>query len=175
DGSASLVDRLISACPDLRVLATSREPLRIPGERIQPVPPLSLPDRDRAIPLAELRQYAAVRLFVDRAHAADPSFGLTSRNAPLVLEICWRLGGIPLAIELAAARVRALGVDELLARLDDCLSLLTAGNRVAPVRQQTLRATLDWSFALLAPVEQALFCKLGVFAGSFTIEAAEAI
>ena len=179
---AQLAERLLHACPKLRILATSREPLSIPGEMIWSVPPLSLPDpqpwRDPASGQAALLMYQqseAVRLFVARAAAVSPHFGLTAQNGAWVADICRRLDGIPLAIELAAARVKVLTVEHLAARLDDRFNLLTGGSRTALPRHQTLRATIDWSYDLLPEEARLLLRRLAVFAGGFTLEAAEQI
>jgi predicted ATPase len=170
-----LLAGLLAAAPDLVVLATSRAVLRISGEHEFPVPPLPVPSAGAAPDAEQLRRYASVRLFAERAHAADPGFELTADNAGAVAEICRRLDGLPLAIELAAARVRLLPPQALASRLDHRFSLLTGGARDLPERQQTLRNTLDWSFGLLLAGEHALFTRLGVFAGSFSLAAAEAI
>ena len=173
--AAPFVAGLLAACPRLVVLATSRAPLRLRGERELPVPPLPLPRRKPPPSPAQLSHYDAVRLFVERARAVRPDFGVTEENAPAVAEICRRLDGLPLAIELAAARVRLLPPQAMLARLDRALPLLTGGPRDLPDRQRTLRATIDWSHDLLSPDEQALFRRLAVFAGGWTLEAAEAV
>ena len=175
--AAPLVAELLAAAAGLVVLVTSRTVLRLSGEHEFPVAPLPTPPAGTAggPQLAGLRGYASVRLFAERAHAAAPGFELTSENAEAVAEICRRLDGLPLAIELAAARVRLLPPQALLARLDDRMSLLTGGARDLPERQRTLRNTLDWSFGLLSPAEQALFSRLGVFPGTFDLEAAEAV
>ncbi len=175
--AAPAVAALLAACPGVQVLATSREPLRIAGERELPVPPLSLPTerQARGLPPAALLEYSAIRLFVERAQAVKPDFALSAANAPDVAAICRRLDGLPLAIELAAARVRVLPPGQLLIRLDKRLKLLTGGNRDLPARQQTLRAAIEWSHDLLDPDEQALFSRLAVFSGGCTFEAAEAV
>ena len=175
--AAPLVAELLAAAAGLVVLVTSRTVLRLSGEHEFPVAPLPAPPAGTAggPQLADLRQYPAVRLFVERAHAAAPGFELTSENAEAVAEICRRMDGLPLAIELAAARSRLLPPQALLARLDDRMSLLTEGARDLPERQRTLRNTLDWSFGLLSPAGQALFSRLGVFPGTFDLEAAEAV
>src|SRR5919112_4951934 len=175
EGCAALADALLRACPELEILATSREPLRIAGEAIGMVPSLSLPDPLRLPPAGELARYEAVRLFVERAGAADAGFALTEQNAPAVARLCRKLDGIPLAIELAAARVRALTVEQISERLEDPLSLLTTGSRTAAPRHQTLRAALQWSYELLDEQERGLFERLSVFAGGWDLEAAEAI
>ncbi len=208
DAIADLVRDLIAACPLLRLVATSREPLRVRGETVWRVPPLSLPalslpalslpalslpaqswpphalrpealrayppaglpaaafpDRLAAMTPAEAAQHEAVRLFVDRAAAVRPGFTLTSENCGQVAQLCWTLDGVPLAIELAAARIRALSVDQIADRIDDRFRLLASGDRTAPPRQQTLQAAVDWSFELLTADEQILLRRLSVFAG----------
>ncbi len=175
DACAQLTYMLLSHCPKLRILATSREPLGITGEHIYPVPTLSLPPADVALLAEPLQHYAAIQLFVELAHALDPSFGLSADNAATILEICRRSDGIPLAIEIAAGQVRALAVEQIAARLSDRLNLLTAASRSAPPRHRTLRATLDWSYDLLTDVERLLLRRLAVFAGSFPFEAVEAV
>jgi predicted ATPase/DNA-binding CsgD family transcriptional regulator/DNA-binding XRE family transcriptional regulator len=175
DACAQLVEHLLGGCPSLRILATSREPLGVGGERQWRVPPLAVPDPDEHSSRDKLAGYPAVQLFVERARAVRPDFDLTQGNAGTVARICVRLDGIPLALELAAARVRVLAVEQILTRLDDTLRLLTGGGRAAPTRQQTLQATLDWSYALLTQPERAVFRRLAVFAGGFRIEAAEAV
>jgi predicted ATPase len=171
------VAELLAAAAGLVVLVTSRTTLRLTGEHEFPVAPLPAPPAGVADgpQLAGLQRFASVQLFVERAHAAAPGFELTSENAGAVAEICRRLDGLPLAIELAAARSRLLPPAALLARLDDRMSLLTGGARDLPERQRTLRNTLDWSFGLLSPAGQALFLRLGVFPGSFDLEAAGAV
>jgi len=175
--AAPLVAELLAAAEGLVVLVTSRTTLRLSGEHEFAVAPLPTPPAGVADEpqLAGLQGYASVQLFVERAHAASPGFELTSENAGAIAEICRRLDGLPLAIELAAARSRLLPPAALLARLDDRMSLLTAGARDLPERQRTLRNTLDWSFGLLSPAAQALFSRLGVFPGSFDLEAGEAV
>ncbi len=174
-GAAPLVAGLLATAGGLVVLATSRAVLRLSGEHEFAVPPLPVPPAGAAPDPEELRRYAAVDLFAERAHAAASGFELTVGNAAAVAEICRRLDGLPLAIELAAARVRLLPPRALLERLDERFSLLTGGARDLPERQQTLRNTLDWSFGLLPAGEQALFARLGVFPGSFSLPAVEAI
>jgi predicted ATPase/DNA-binding winged helix-turn-helix (wHTH) protein len=174
-GAAELVKHLLQAAPSLHVLASSREALRVSGETVYPLSPLPIPDPRYATSSAILEQYDAVRLFVDRATAANGNFRLVDANAPAIASICRHLDGIPLAIELAAARVRALSVDNIATRLDDCFRLLTGGDQTAPARQQTLRASLDWSHDLLSPAEAILLRRLAVFSGGWTLEAAEAI
>jgi predicted ATPase/class 3 adenylate cyclase len=171
---ADLAAQLLRASPVLKIFASSREALRIRGEATYSVPALAVPDPDGVEPAA-LAHYESVRLFVDRALAASHSFRVTPQNAAAVTEICRRLDGIPLALELAAARVRALSVENIAARLGDRLRLLGDGDRTALPRQQTLRALIDWSYDLLTPDEQILFRRLAVFAGGFTLEAAEEV
>ena len=170
-----LIETLLHTCPTLRVLVTSREALTITGETVWPVPSLRVPDTYHLPPIEGLLTYEAVQLFVERARSVQPSFTLTPENAPAVVQVCRRLDGIPLATELAAARIRVLSVEQIAARLDDAYRLLTGGSRSALPRQQTLRAAMDWSYHLLSAQEQALFRRLSVFAGSFSLEAAEAI
>ena len=174
-GAAPVVAELLGAAPGVVALVTSRMVLRLSGEHEFPVPPLPVPPIGAGGDAAEVQRSASVRLFVQRAQAASAGFELTSGNAGAVAEICRRLDGLPLAIELAAARVRLLPPQALLARLDDRMGLLTGGARDLPERQQTLRNTLDWSFDLLSAREQALFARLGVFAGTFDLPAAEAV
>jgi predicted ATPase len=172
---AQLVDVVLRQCPRLVLLVSSREGLGIAGELTYRVPSLSTPDpKEDASPESMLR-YESVRLFVDRSQSQLPQFALTSRNAAVVASICARLDGIPLAIELAAARVRSLSVEELNQRLDQRFRLLTGGSRTALPRQQTLRSTIDWSYDLLNANERALLCRLAVFAGGWSLEAAEQV
>jgi predicted ATPase/DNA-binding SARP family transcriptional activator len=174
---AELVEALLSRSPALRVLATSRQSLGVAGEVAWQLPGLSVPPAPAtALSTPEaLLQFEAVRLFVERARGAAPSISLTARRARSVGEVCRRLDGIPLAIELAAARLKALSAEEIAARLDDAFRLLTSGSRTAPPRQQTLRATMDWSYELLSEPERLLLQRLSVFAGTWTLAAAEAI
>ncbi len=174
-GAAPLLAGLLGAAPGVVVLVTSRVVLRLSGEHEFPVLPLPVPPAGSSPDPEQLQRYASVGLFTERAHAAAPGFELTGGNAAAVAEICRRLDGLPLAIELAAARVRLLPPQALLPRLGQQLSLLTGGARDLPERQQTLRNTLDWSFGLLPASEQALFARLGVFAGPFSLPAAEAV
>ena len=171
--AAPLVGRLLAACPHLTVLVTSRAPLRLSAERVVAVPPLALPAPDRSI--ADQAATEAVRLFVARAQAARADFALTEENASDVAEVCRRLDGLPLAIELAAARVPHLPPSALLRRLDARLPLLTGGARDLPDRQRTMRDAITWSHDLLTPEEQVLFRRLAVFVGGGTLEAAEAV
>jgi predicted ATPase/DNA-binding CsgD family transcriptional regulator len=172
---ATLVDSLLRHCGGLRVLATSREALGVEGEQSYPVPPLAVPAPGMLLAVGTLAQSEAVCLFVDRATAARPGFALNEQNAAAVLEICRRVEGIPLAIELAAARIKALSVPQIAQRLGDQFSLLTGGVRTGLPRHQTLRAAMDWSYDLLTDRERDLFRRLAVFTGGFGLEAAEAI
>ncbi len=172
---AAVAEALLKTCPNLRILATSREGLGIFGETAYPVRSLACPDPRDLPPIERLRQYEAVHLFIDRAVAAAPGFALHDENASAVALVCARLDGIPLALELAAARIKALSPEQIAARLDDRFRLLTGGSRTALPRQQTLRALIDWSYDLLAEPERALLRRLSVFAGGWTLEAAEAV
>jgi predicted ATPase/transcriptional regulator with XRE-family HTH domain len=176
--SASVVSELLASCPRLRVLVTSRARLRLRGEHVLHVDPLEipiLPVNDSPASLEALAANPAMRLFLDRAQEAAFDFALTDQNAQPIRDICRRLDGLPLAIELAAARIGPLSPTALLARLEHSLGILTEGARDAPGRQQTLRATIAWSYDLLSPAEQAFFRKASIFVGSFTLEAAEAV
>jgi predicted ATPase/DNA-binding CsgD family transcriptional regulator len=174
EACARLADSLLRQCPQVQILATSREALRIPGETTWRVPSLGLPGHG-AGQLEEVAATEAVRLFVDRAKSVQPSFALTDQNAPAMAQVCRQLDGIPLAIELASARMSALSIQQIAARLDDRFGLLTGGARIAVSRHQTLRAVIDWSYGLLTEVEQTVFQRLAVFAGGWTLEAAEAV
>jgi predicted ATPase len=171
---ASLAEDLLRANAHMQVVATSREPLRAEGEWFYRVPPLEIPPDD-ANDLEALQQYSAAKLFIERTRAADPHLEFNSRTAAAAAQICRRLDGIPLAIELAAARVAALGIEGLAARVNDRLSLLIEGRRTAPARHQTLRATLDWSYELLSEPERIVMRRLAVFCGEFTLEAATGV
>jgi len=173
--AAADVDTLLRACPRLSVLVTSRAALQLRSEHEYPVPPLALPDSEQPITPDALSQYGAVALFVERATAIKPDFAVTNANAPAVAEICARLDGLPLAIELAAARIRLLPPEAMLPRLGHGLTLLTGGRRDLPARQQALRSAISWSYDLLPEAEQRLFRCLGVFVGGFTLEGAEAV
>ena len=176
EACASLVDTLLNSCGHLRVMATSREDLRVAGESSWMVPSLTVPEEAGDPPDPELlTSYEAVQLFVERARARQPGFVLTPQNAAAVVDICRRLDGIPLALELATARMGALGVSQIAERLGDALGLLTKGERTSAPRQRTLKATLGWSHDLLSGPEQALFGRLSVFAGGWSLEAAEAV
>ena len=172
---ARLAVQLQQAGPQTTMLATSREPLHVAGETTYQLPTLGVPEAQPRPALDVLTQFAAVRLFVERARAALPAFRVTEQNATAVADICHRLDGIPLALELAAARVRALSIGQIDARLSDRFRLLTGGDRTALPRQQTLRACIDWSYNLLTEPERALLRRLAVFAGGWTLEAAEAV
>lgn len=174
DAAAAVADRLLRHCPRLLILATSRERLGVAGETVCLVPEMTLPPPELT-DATQLAGYDAVRLFVERATAALPGFALTADNAAVVAQICRRLDGIPLAIELAAARVRLLRVEQIAGRLDDRFALLTGGSRAATPRQQTLRGLIDWSYHLLSPSEQRLLRRLSVFSGGFLLAAAETV
>lgn len=173
--AAPLVANLLASATGIKVLATSRIPLHLRGEHEFSVPPLTLPDETKYATSASIGTSAAVRLFVEHARAIDPKFALVDTNAPAIAEICRRLDGLPLSIELAASRTKLLPPAALLTRLEHRLPLLVGGRRDAPARQQTLRATITWSYDLLTQEEQALFRQLSVFSGGFDLEAAEAI
>jgi predicted ATPase/class 3 adenylate cyclase len=173
--AAPLVDTLLRACSRLRVLVTSRSALQLRGEHEYPVPLLALPDSGRSMTPEALSQYGAVALFIDRATAIKPDFVVTNANAPAVAEICARLDGLPLAIELAAARIRLLPPEAMLPRLGHGLTLLSGGRRDLPARQRTLRDAIAWSYDLLPDAEQRLFRHLSVFVGGFTLAAAERV
>jgi predicted ATPase/class 3 adenylate cyclase len=173
--AAGLVAGLLDTCRELHVLVTSRIPLRIRREHEHAVPPLAVPDAGRLPDLESLSQYESVALFIERARAVKDSFTVTNENAPAVAEICARLDGLPLALELAAARIKLFPPQALLQRLDSRLTLLTGGARDLPERQRTLRGAIDWSYSLLNEEEQVLFARLSVFAGGWTFEAAEAV
>ncbi|HET9588054.1 MAG TPA: tetratricopeptide repeat protein [Anaerolineales bacterium] len=175
DACAQLAHHLLSRCAHLKILATSREALGITGETVLQVPALSFPVLAHLSQLQNLRDFESVQLFVERAAAAQPDLALTQENAFAVTQICRRLDGIPLALELAAARVKILTLEEIARRLDDRFSLLIQGSRTALPRHQTLRATIDWSHELLSGPERILLRRLSVFAGGFTLEAAEAV
>ena len=177
EACARLTETLLRSCPHLCVLATSREGLGIAGETAWRVPSLSLPDPEHLPVLERLIDYEAVRLFVERAAAASPrpTFTITPRNAPVLAQVCQWLDGIPLAIELAAARIKALSVEQIASRLDDRFRLLAGGSRTALPRHQTLRAAMDWSYQLLSEPERTLLRRISVFAGGFSLEAAEGV
>ena len=173
--AAPLIAELLAAAPFVTCLVTSREPLHIPGEQEFPVPPLTLPDPHNLPPIAGLLNFSAIALFVQRAQAVRPDFILTDDSAPAVIDVCRGLDGLPLAIELAAARVKTLSVGQIAAHLSDCLDLLTQGSRTALPRHRTLRAAIGWSYDLLAETERDLFRRLAVFAGGFTLAGALAV
>ncbi len=171
----SLADTLLHACANLTILVTSREALNIAGERSWQVPPLSLPDHRERVPIENLNQYEAIQLFVERAVRIRSNFALTSENGQAVVELCRQLDGLPLAIELAAARVRAMSVKEIVERLDWRFKLLTHNVQDSEPRQQTLKALIDWSYDLLVEGEKTLLRRLSVFVGSFTLDAVIAV
>ncbi|MGA9566225.1 MAG: protein kinase [Candidatus Korobacteraceae bacterium] len=173
--AAPVVSDLLSVGPMLKIVVTSRSPLHIYGEHEFPVPPLALPDPKSLQPLSVLSRLPAIALFTERARAVKHDFALTNENASAVAAVCARLDGLPLAIELAAARIKLLSPSAMLARLESCLNLLTGGARDLPTRQQTLRGAVDWSYSLLNPAEQTLFRRLSVFSGGCTLEAVEAV
>jgi predicted ATPase len=173
--AATVVAELLRTCPSTAMLVTSRAPLEIGGEQAWPVQPLALPASAEERTPERIAQYPAIALFVERATAARPNFAVTSENVAAVAEICHRLDGLPLAIELAAARIRLLSPEAMLPRLGNGLGLLAGGRRDLPARQQTLRSAIAWSYELLSDSEQRLFCSLSVFVGSFTLDAAEAV
>ncbi|MBI5651876.1 MAG: tetratricopeptide repeat protein [Chloroflexi bacterium] len=176
DACAQFAETILTHCPDVKILATSREALNIAGEITFRVPSLALPDlrgQPQGLPLHDLAQFEAIRLFIERARAAQSEFELTDANKLFIAQICARLDGMPLAIELAAARVKTMTVEEIAARLDDRFHLLTTGSRTAPTRQQTLRAAMEWSYALLSDAERIVLNRVSVFAGGWTLDAAE--
>jgi predicted ATPase/class 3 adenylate cyclase len=172
---AELAEALMRSCSAVRVVVTSREALGVPGEAILPIASLTLPAIDATVAASDLSAVDACRLFVERARAVQPTFSVTDQNARSVAQLCRRLDGMPLAIELAAARVRTLPVEQIAARLDDRFRLLTGGSRASVARHQTLRATIDWSYDLLTESERAVLRRLAVFAGGATLEAAESV
>ena len=167
EAAAQFADSVIHSCRDVRILSTSREPLGLSGERVWQVTPLPAPDPRLPQPIHEIEEYPAIHLFLDRARYLAPSFRLNAENATSVKTICHKLDGMPLAIELAAARVKQLGVDQLAVRLDDRFRLLSSGSRTAIPRQQTLRALIDWSYALLSDEEKVLLRRVSLFAGGW--------
>ena len=175
DEVAALSAALLRSCPGLQILATSRAPLHIVGEAVLPVPPMAAPEPDRSGGLAGLTRYDAVALFTERAVAAVPDFALTEENHCAVAALCYRLDGLPLTIELAAGRLRSLSPQQILSKVDDRYALLTGGERGRPGRQQTLRASIEWSYQLCTPQEQRLWAQLCVFAGSFELDAVEGV
>ncbi len=175
EACARIADKVLKRAPNVRIIATSRQPLTVDGESILPVPPLELPGDDPHEPLERIRENEAVRLFCERAAAASGEFHLSNDNRQAVVQLCRRLDGVPLAIELAAVRTRVLSVEEILERLSDRFALLAGGNRAALSRQQTLRTTIDWSYDLLDGEEQMIFRKLSVFAGTFDLATVQAL
>jgi predicted ATPase/class 3 adenylate cyclase len=175
ESSAVMVSRLLSAAPDLRILTSSRETLGVEGEASYPVPSLELPDIRHLPVMDQLSQYEAVRLFIDRALLISPHFVVDKENAPFIAQVCYRLDGIPLAIELAAARVKMMSVEQISRRLDDRFRLLTGGSRTALPRQQTLRALIDWSYDLLSAKERLLLCRLSIFVDGWSLDAVEEV
>ena len=172
---AAIADAIIRSCPDVRLLATSRQALDISGERVLRIPSLDVPHKIADLTATAIMEFGAVALFVDRAVFVDRSFALTDNTAPIVADICRRLDGIPLAIELAAARVKVLSIPNLAQRLNERFKILTGGSRSALPRQKTLSALIDWSYDLLTPQEQMLFSRVGIFAGGFSLDAATAV
>ncbi|HSL31759.1 MAG TPA: tetratricopeptide repeat protein [Anaerolineales bacterium] len=172
---ARVASSLLSACSRLKILTTSREALQIPGEWLYSVPVLELPKKNSVVGMETISEFPALVLFAERARAVRSDFALNAENIRAVAVICSQLEGLPLAIELIAARVKTLSIEQIAARLDDRFALLTSGSRIAPSRQQTLRATLDWSYELLTEPERELFRQLSVFAGGFTLEALESV
>lgn len=175
DSAAELADEILHACPKVRILATSRQPLGIVGEAVHRLRSLAVPDAASGLTAHDAMEYGAVALFMDRAQAVDPLFALTNERVPIVATICRRLDGIPLAIELAAARVSSVSIEKLARSLDDRFSVLTAGSRTAWPRHKTLEALVDWSYDRLSEQEQQLFARLGVFAGGFSMDAVTAV
>jgi predicted ATPase/class 3 adenylate cyclase len=174
EACAQLADEFLHSAPNLKIVASSREALGIGGETVYRVPSLGVPNQ-ASVSYEALARFESIQLFVERARAANPKFDLTEKNAAFVVQICFRLDGIPLAIELAAARVKMLSAEQIAERLDDCFRLLTGGSRTALPRQQTLRALIDWSYSLLLEPEKTLLRRLAVFVGGWTLEAAEAV
>ncbi len=172
---ADLAAELVRSCPSVRIVVTSREALGVPGEAVLPIASMTTPESGQTVTVHDLEAVDACRLFVERATAVQPTFELTQQNARSVAQLCRRLDGIPLAIELAAARVRTLPVEQIATRLDDRFRLLTGGSRAAVARHQTLRATIDWSYDLLTEAERSVLRRLSVFAGGATLEAAETV
>jgi predicted ATPase len=172
---SEISEAILQGAPEVHILATSREPLRAIGERVQRIVPLAVPPVSTKLTAAEVLRFPAVQLFVERAFAADGSFDITDTDAKLVAEICTRLDGLPLAIELAATRVPFFGLRGLANRLDDRFSILTKGHRTALPRHQALTSIIDWSYETLNDEEKIVWRRFGVFPGAFTIEAADAI
>ena len=175
DEAAGIVETILRSAPEVRILATSRESLNVDGEQVWRVPPLSMPDPSQAFGMENVTKFDAVQLFVERATASDPRFRSNESNVETIVKICRRLDGIPLAIELAAVRIKAMSVSEIQKRLEESFKLLYSGSRGSLQRHQTLRAAMDWSYDLLTPPERILFCRLSCFSGGFYLEAAEAV
>lgn len=175
DAVAEVVEAVVQACEGVHVLATSREALRLPGEVVRPLAPLPVPRAEAGLSLEDLSKIPSVRLFLDRATSVDANFAVSSRSLPLLAQLCRRLDGLPLALELAAARVRTLSLEEIAAQLRDRFGLLSGGRRTAAPHQQALDATIRWSYDLLEPPDQALFEALSVFAGGFDLEGAQGV
>jgi predicted ATPase len=175
DATAGLAQHLLLNCPDLRLLVTSREQLNIPGETVKLIEPLDLPDPRNLPALDQLQKYPAIKLFSDRALLTQPQFKLTEHNAMAVARICYQLDGLPLALELAAVRLRSLTAEQIAIRLRDTLGLLSQGVRTALPRQQSLNALIDWSYSLLCEKEKKLFERLTVFVRDWSLEAAEVV
>ncbi len=173
--AAQFANTVLQTCPAVKILASSRETLGVPGEMAYMIQPLSVPNKDQLLTFDEWKQFEALLLFAERARDVLPSFQVTQDNYVPLVQICQRLDGIPLALELAAARVKILAVKEIATRLDDCFPLLTKGSRTAPERQKTLRASIEWSWALLSIPEQELMCRVSVFSGGMNLKAVEAI
>jgi predicted ATPase/class 3 adenylate cyclase len=172
---AQIAETLLAYCPNLKIISTSREPFNIQGETIYRIPPLSMPDNIKNQSVESLYEYESVKLFLERANSINPNFSLTNENVYTVAELCKKLDGIPLAIELASKRVNVLSVEKINERLDDRFKLLTGGSSTALPRQKTLKALIDWSYDMLSPVEQLLLQRLAIFMGGWTLEAAEEI
>ncbi len=175
DACAVLATKLLSQAEALRILATSRQLLSVEGEQVMEVPPLSVPDLDWLSAAGSLTGYEAVRLFAERAAAVVPGFAVTASNGAVVARLCQGLDGMPLAIELAAVRLRVLSAEQIMEQLDDRYRLLTGGSRTGLERHQTLRAAIEWSYDLCSPQEQILWGRLSVFSGGFDLEAAEQV
>lgn len=175
DACAELAEKLLKNCPDLKILATSREPLGITGEALYQVPSLTIPDVEEISPIEQLNAYESIRLFHERAQLVQMDFALTQENAASITQICTRLDGIPLALELAAVRVQTFSAEQIAEQLDQCFRLLTGGSRTALPKHKTLQASIDWSWQLLHEEEQILLRRLSVFAGGWTLDSAEAV
>jgi predicted ATPase len=173
--SAEVVEKLLSASSELRVLATSREALRVSGEFAWRVPSLPIPEIGERVDAKQLMEYAATRLLMDWIHQTEPEFPMSGSDAVAAVKVCSSLNGIPLAIELAAARAASMSLQDIALRLDDRFKPLTGGTRTAVERQRTLRATIDWSHALLSPTDRTLFRRLASFAGGWTLDAGESV